>query len=275
MEFTSALADGSMRFVSGANSFSVGVDGRVTSVANSLSSECCTDFDEYVRRALSEPFPYSPTNPAYRKVTDLWSGRRLRIFSGTKWREGKVRKWTQSISGPFSHITMWSLQVAFNAFVVGDVVTIDGLKVANKNNGEKGIILKYMEQEGRYKIQMIDEESVLGVRLENMNDPVLTFRVNRMNIKGGGTLVPYSESRSLVSLEWLKPASPSINLDEGSLTATCPKCRAAELPMATYSEAPTETEHECPICLETKQCRLLKCKHVVCSDCWTKKTKKN
>jgi hypothetical protein len=317
-----------MLFVSGGNSFSVGFDGQLTSIADSLNSKCGTDFDEYVRRVLSEPFPYSPTDAASRQVTDLWSGRRLRIFSGTNWREGKVRDWTQSNSGPFSPITMWSLEVAFDDFVVGDTVTIDGLKfatkqngkrgkkrlnVANKHNGKKGRIVKYVEQQGRYKIEMIDDKYVLEVSPENMNDAVLTFHVNRMNIEGGGTLVPDSsdhdeedsaestddnvtsesedeqvddkddvdneesddessedsDSTSLVSLEWLEPASPSINLDEGSLTATCPRCRAAEPPMANYSDAPTETEHECPICLETKQCRLLQCEHVVCSDCWT------
>jgi hypothetical protein len=170
---------------------------------------------------------------------------------------------------------MWSLVMALDAFDVGDVVTIDGLKVANKHNGKKGIIVKYVEQQGRYMIKMHDDQrSVLGVRPENMNDPVLQLDVNRMNIEGGGTLVggtyvPSYESISLVSLEWLEPAYPAISLDEGSLSATCPKCRAAEPPMAAYSDAPTETEHECPVCLETKQCRLLQCKHFVCSDCWT------
>lgn len=71
----------------------------------------------------------------------------------------------------------------------------------------------------------------------------------------------------LISLEWLEPASPAIDLDEG---ATCPMCCSVESSLFANDEVRSEKEDECPICLETKTCQVLQCGHCVCGSCWDK-----
>jgi hypothetical protein len=91
-----------------------------------------------------------------------------------------------------------------------------------------------------------------------------------MNVEGGGTLkVIGDENAPLISLEWLESASPSINLNAGILSFDCPCCRAAE-PVLVACEAPALTKKDdCPVCLETKECRVLECGHGVCHACWS------
>ena len=269
----SSFGDGTMRFSMGGDSFAVGANGQVMSVGDSLTSECGTDFDEYVRRALEEPFPYHSMMPVSRSIENLWKNRRLRLYSDSnKFREGKVVSWCQYNMGPFASNTLWNVDIEMDSFGSGDTVIVDGLKVAKKHNGKEGRIVKFLESEGRYKVELSDDEqTTIAIKPENLKTAATTYQVNRMNIDGGGTLARFGKrSERLISLEWLEPACPHIDLDEGALKANCPVCRAVEPPLAAYDDAPKEKQDECPICLETKTCRTLQCRHEVCTDCWSK-----
>jgi len=262
---------GLMLIGSGHISFAVGANGQVMSIADSLKSECGQDFDEYVLRALEEPFPYSGMMPASRDVDNLWEGRRLRLYSGkNKYREGKVISWMQNNTGPFCRITFWHVNIEMDAVNVGDTVVVVGLESEPQHDGKKGRIFKFLQDEGLYKVKL-DNETIIAIKPQNIKPAATTYRVNRMNIDGGGTLFPSNGSRRrLLSLEWLEPALPSIDLDEGVLKANCPTCRAVEPTLAAYDDAPTEKQEECPICMDTKTCRTLQCRHEVCHDCWIK-----
>ena len=269
----SSFGDGTMRFSMGGDSFAFGANGQVMSVGDSLHSECGTDFDEYVRRALEEPFPYDSMMPASRSIDNLWKNRRLRLYSDkNKFREGKVVSWSQYNMGPFARTTLWNIDIEMDSFGAGDTVSVDGLKVAKEHNGKEGTIVKFLESEGRYRVELCDDEQTpIAIKPENLKTAATTYYVNRMNIDGGGTLKLIGERPGrLISLEWLEPACPQIDLDEGALKANCPVCRAIEPPLAAYDDAPTEKQDECPICLETKTCRTLQCRHEVCTDCWNK-----
>ena len=242
----------------------INAHGEVASIGDSIPSECGLDFDEYVRRALSEPFPYSLSVPVSRTINDLWPNRRLKFFQNGHWREGHVLTWEQWNTGPFSSTTYWRIELQPEAIGVGDVVTIEDLEKATQHNGKKGKILSYLEESGRYKVKLVDENSLLAIKLRNLKNPVLKRIVNRMNIDGGGTLLPERKGGELMSLQWLDPASPSIDLGEG---LGCPMCRSIQPPLAQYESA-TLNETECPVCLETKECRVLRCNHAVCDPCW-------
>ena len=244
-------------------------DNAVRIVADSLTSKCGRDFDEYVRRVLDTRFPYNPRTSTSRSVTNLWSGRSLRLFIANEWREGKIVSWTQSTTGPSSRTTEWDvcMQVGMDTFKRGDNVLVDSLHFATHYNGKEGKVMEYLEDEGRYKVRKTTENKFLSVKPKNLK-ALLSWKVNRMNIEGGGTLLPLGERNlSLISLEWLEPAFPAIALEEG---ATCPMCCSVETSLCAADETLTEKERECPICLETKTCRMLQCGHEVCSSCWDK-----
>lgn len=97
---------------------------------------------------------------------------------------------------------------------------------------------------------------------------LLTLRVNRMNIKGGGTLQREAVNSELISLEWLDEAFPSVNLEEGMLVYKCPYCRAVEPIMEAHEQAVATKSSECPVCLEIQNCRVLGCGHCICQTCW-------
>ena len=112
----------------------------------------------------------------------------------------------------------------------------------------------------------------IGLSTANLRRVVdITYRVNRLNISGGGTLKPFFEKAPYISLEWLEPASPVVDLNEGSTFADCPLCRAVEPPRAGYfsSEASLVPNQECPVCFEERvSCVRLRCDHLVCKACW-------
>lgn len=92
-----------------------------------------------------------------------------------------------------------------------------------------------------------------------------------MNVEGGGTLrLGDGENESLLSLEWLEPASPYVNLNQDVLTFDCPCCRKAEPVALAFNTSPTTTNDECPVCLETAECQVLACGHSFCNDCWNR-----
>lgn len=93
--------------------------------------------------------------------------------------------------------------------------------------------------------------------------------VNRVNVKGGGTLQQKAPDDSpLFSLEWLDPPSPLINLEQGVLIYKCPYCRTAEPVVSAHEHASNTRTEECPVCLELSECRVLGCGHSVCHSCW-------
>ena len=74
----------------------MGARGEVTPLAECLPSEVGGHdggamFDEYMRRACDQPFPFSPSDPASR-TTDVWAGRRLRVLPVVDgvWLEGRL-----------------------------------------------------------------------------------------------------------------------------------------------------------------------------------------
>ena len=71
-------------------------NGEVTSLAGSLPSEVGGHdggamFDQYMRRACDQAFPFSPERPASR-TTDVWAGRRMRVLPTVDgvWIEGRI-----------------------------------------------------------------------------------------------------------------------------------------------------------------------------------------
>lgn len=211
-------------------------------------------------------------SPAHRDIDDLWKGRRFKLYSSKdEFREGKVVSWTQWNTGPFCLTTFWKIHVEMESFGLGDTVIVEGLQSAKQLNGKEGRIIKFLQDRDRYKVKLLHDSSFAAVKPENIKATTTEYSVNRMNIEGGGTLTITGERKKLlISLEWLEPAVPAIDLDEGALKANCPTCRAVEPPIAAYDEAPSDKEEECPICLEIKPCRVLQCGHDVCNNCWRK-----
>lgn len=241
----------------------------------SQSSHVGTDFDEYTQRVLAESFPYSPVSPASRLVENLWSGRRFRLYQDkNSFRQGRVVSWKQWNCGPFSRTLFWNLNVKMDSIDVGDTIVVDGTRL---HNGKEATILEFYAKANRYKIQFLDNGGITTVKSENIKPSSTTYCVNRMNIDGGGTLTRKNDSSdTLLSLEWMDPAVPSIDLDEGALKLNCPTCRAVEPPHAAYDDSPplsssSSTEKDCPVCMERQaSCRTLACGHDVCNECWNK-----
>lgn len=122
-----------------------------------------------------------------------------------------------------------------------------------------------------FELTTVDERS--QVAPSAMTHSTITLRVNRMNIKGGGTLYQDDNNDgdgiSLVSLEWLDTASPPVNLEEGVLVYKCPYCRCVESVVDAHDQADQTNIDECPVCLEVQECRVLGCGHCVCHTCWS------
>lgn len=229
-------------------------------------SDCGQDFDDYTRRVVHEPFE----NGASRSTESLWKNRKFRLYqNSTDFRVGKVISWTQA-RHTFLPLSFWKVTLEMDTMGSGDSVVIQGLP--KKHDGKKGIIIKTLPN-GKFKVKLDDNDlTFVTVKREHLKTGTTTFTVNRMNIDGGGTLKD-PETGFLVSLEWLDPASPSIDLDEGILRAVCPTCRAVEPLLKAYDDE-AETNHaddqECPICMESTTCRTLTCSHDVCHECWQK-----
>ena len=225
-------------------------------------SVCGEEFDEYVFRAVDGPFPFSPVGASSRELPGLWKGRYFQIYYHNKWRGGKVHSWKQYNANPHTMLTKWSVLVDLDTLEPGDPVEVN----------VSGMICKDLKEEGNSTIQIRCNNGVdITVKAADGNIvPRMKLYVNRLNVQGGGTLKLHDsdEEEPLISLEWLTPASPSINLNEHILSFDCPCCRAAEPVMAAF-EAPTQTKMaDCPVCMETTDCRVLGCGHAVCHGCW-------
>lgn len=239
-------------------------------------SNCGDEFDQYVSRALQEPFPYSPMRPASRTVDELWKNRRFRLYSSPdKIRTGKVVGWTQWNAGPFSGRTNWDIKVEMDQIDKGDKVVVEELPKAHK--GKRGVVVKRLAG-GRVKIVLEQEHlQFITVQEKHLKSLPTTWLVNRMNINGGGTIKSHDETLDdqLLSLEWIDPPLPIFSMNVGGRHITCPTCRAVEPIERAFNDDEEECNNSkckdlpcCPICTENVKCRTLQCRHHVCYDCW-------
>lgn len=234
------------------------------------ASECGPEFDSYVRRNLDENFPFNPTGPSSRTVTDLWKNRRFRLYkSETETRQGKVASWEQFNIDPFSLQTSWKITLEMDMMTgenkkydSGDAVIIQNLPKVH--HGKSAIVVKPLK-DGRYKVKLEDEDlKFVTVKAENLQEKC-TFIVKRMNVNGGGTL---DDGERLLSLEWIDPPAPTLRVSNESCV-TCPTCRAVEPTFVSFDDTVERiAATECPICTDCKPCRTLQCSHVICMDCW-------
>lgn len=236
------------------------------------SSRCGDDFDDYVRRVVPERFPYSHTDPISRTL-EFWKYRSLKIYTEAgDVRQGRIMEWLQYNLGPYSMTTQWDVSVVFEtegALKKGDAVEIDGSPKAH--HGKKGTVVKRLLSGEKYKI-CLDEDKLkfVTVHKDNLVHKTL-FSVHRMNIEGGGTLKSPNNGETLLSLEWVDPPQPMIDLHPDYLGVNCPICRAQEpAESASDDTVPlTDVSVTCPICTTDQPCRILQvCSHNVCLDCW-------
>jgi hypothetical protein len=220
-------------------SFVVGSRGELSSMADSLKrSECGVDFDMYMHhRALEgEPFPYSSFGPASRTIENLWSGRRLCIYDSPT--EVRAReRWFLGINGTrvrFVPSRFGSFPFKWIRLVLKIPCKFKDSRQRSKHNGKKGTIIEFIESEGRFKVKLNDRKknSFVAIKPENLETTVTSYTVNRMNIEVGGTL-KREGSDHLISLEWIDPVEPAIDLDEGVLKALCPTCHSKEPPFCS------------------------------------------
>ena len=200
----------------------------------SLPSDCGSEFDAYVERALKDEPPLdNATGPDCRTIQTLWPGRKLRLLTdGRKnWKQGRVVQWDQSVSGPYSPCTLWYLTVELEdekendkeqdpakLYTKGDLVEMLGLQNATQHNGNQGTVQKYLADLGRYVVayKSYDEEQgemvkhAINVKPVNLQRVTTLERmVGRVNVNGGGTLEEDSSvGAKSMRFEWLEPAVP-------------------------------------------------------------------
>ena len=263
-----------------------------------LKSECGVDFDEYVKRTIDVdgPYPYRRFERTIRIINNLWKDRKLRLYtSPTEYKEGTVVSWHQQNDG-FSNQTEWWIAIKFSGSLqVGDTAIIEvnddddnNTKLSNYN-GKKCKIVKCLANNKYKVIPLNDSEGLkfLTIKQDNLQK-ITEFSVVRMNVNGGGILKnddgegeedddsnDADDSDDLdLSLEWIDPASPTINLHEDKImnaNATCPTCRAVEPTMIAFDDNNDTTKvskYTCPICTEMSLCRTLQCGHRICTHCW-------
>ena len=126
----------------------------------------------------------------------------------------------------------WSVDIQLSHFQVGDRVVIQDCP--KKHHGKEGIVLKILKMEKSKSSSIMTTTRLFGiytttVHPQHLEGVTTTYAVHRMNVHGGGTVKElHSDSDTLISLEWVDAASPVIDLDEGTLRAICPTCRAVE-----------------------------------------------
>jgi hypothetical protein len=245
-------------------------DGRVVTHKLFQSSYCGEEFDDYVFQALDSPFPFSPVGASSRELPDLWKNRRFKLHYRGKWREGRVCGFRQYNPTESTMETCWQMDVQLDTIEPCDQVELKLVGVTKRTtrlheDGTVKITAKNDGESTEYTIK--PSESSDGIELAT---PRMKLHVHRMNVEGGGTFKfdRQNENEPLLSLEWLEPASPSVNLFEKIVTFDCPICRAKEPVMAAFEPAAKTTRAECPVCMETTKCRVLSCGHSVCEDCW-------
>jgi hypothetical protein len=237
--------------------------GESISTMDLQRSKCGEQFDEYVFREF-DLFPWSLVGAGSREVKNLWEGRRLKIHYNGIWREGKVCRWEQYNPNSTTIETKWSMELQLDTFQVGDDVniTVTGTVVCNDDDDKGGACVMTLPHE--------KDAKEIAIKPDHTNLPCMKFDVNRINLVGGGTLkVMEPDDSPLISLEWLEPPSPSIRHNKSILSFDCPCCRSAEPILVACGAAPAiMTKEDCPVCLETKECRVLECGHRVCQSCW-------
>jgi hypothetical protein len=210
--------------------YTVGPDGQLLvpseMIPALLKSNCGSqaDFDDYVRRVIAAPDPYFPLFPSSRNVDTLWPGRRCRLYdTADQYHDATVRSWRQYKLDPAAPVTSWELRLLLETeegsshsslFETGDTILMHGLKAAPHLNGREATIMEFLGADvGRYKVLFVEPDAArrrnqptfVAVQPQNLKK-VTTYRVNRMNVQGGGTLIGSQHPDRLISLEWLDHA---------------------------------------------------------------------
>lgn len=240
---------------------------------SSHSNNVGDDFCRYVRRTVKKELaPFS-----------FWRNRRFRLYTTpNETREGKVLKWYQHqlTDDTSTRPARWMLVTVLDGFEKHDKITIRSTPKVKYTRGRTGMIVKSEAKGDKYQVQLLTQPRVITVAKENLELWPRFFEVHRMNIDGGGTLidcgycgydciptnVPFC---CKLSLEWIDPPSPVLELHPNVTQVNCPSCRAVEPPDKAFSRFTRLYVDECPICTETKPCHQLSaCQHRFCSDCW-------
>ena len=244
--------------------------GRVVTHKSFQRSYCGEEFDDYVFQGLDSPFPFSPVGASSRELPELWKDRRFKLHYRGKWREGRVCGFRQYNPTPSTMETCWQMDVELDTLEPGDQVELNLVGIVKRtttrtrSNEEGAVKITTKNNKGEStEFTIVPSESSSAT-------PRMKLHVHRMNVEGGGTFKfdRENETEPLLSLEWLEPASPSVNLFEKIVTFDCPICRATQPVMAAFEPATKITRAECPVCMETTTCRVLSCGHSVCDDCW-------
>lgn len=239
--------------------------GTTMSAKSFQRSYCGEEFDEYVYRGIRSPFPFSPVGAAERTL-DFWKDRRFKIHYHGMWREGKVLSWKQYNANPSTMVTSWMMEVEMDTIEPGDEVNIVVSGIVSKDAKEEGAVAITSEGEHAVNNVVIKPESTVKLCSR------MKLHVNRLNVEGGGTVQAEKDDDDdpLISLEWLEPASPFINLNRDILIFACPYCRETVPVSSAFDASPEQKSTECPVCLETTECRVLHCGHGVCHSCWSR-----
>jgi hypothetical protein len=246
-------------------------------------SKVGAEFDDYTRRVIHHE-QQAFREEGFRTCHDFWNQRKCKLYVRSPnddhpYRMAHVVSWchergflTTAAAMSSSSSSCWSVALQLLHFQVGDRVVIR--ECPKKHDGKEGIVLKILKH-GKFKVKLDNDDlEFITVHPKHLEGVPTTYAVHRMNVHGGGTVQEPNSERTLISLEWVDAASPVLDLDEGTLRAICPTCRAVEPLHKAYDDDDSivshqqQQQHECPICMETTSCRILECNHVVCHVCW-------
>ena len=114
--------------------------------------------------------------------------------------------------GPGDRDFNWELMVELEpaeSLQAGALAELHGLESAPQHNGKTVIVVDTANEQGRYPVQY--GQTSLAVKPKNLKlfSGTMEFTVNRMNVQGGGVLVPTDDTLGLgyakLSFEWQEP----------------------------------------------------------------------
>jgi len=207
-----------------------------------IGSQCGRLFDQYFRQVIKEPTAYSANGGQEKDVPQLWPNRRLKLkFSEQcdSWVEGRVLKFKNMCTGPYSPCTRWFVDIQFSDnsssdddgesstdLKPGQLVEMHGLKAGKKYNGSYGVIVENKNSEGRYPI-LLKTGKMLAIKPDNIKGvTTIELEVGRMNVSGGGVLLGEPKGLTdMISFEWIgdlffkcEPTIQKLEEDEYTLT---------------------------------------------------------
>ena len=240
----------------------------------SLESSVGRDFVLYTQRLENDRDDEDDSSPEEEGCT-LWPQRRFRLyFSPNNFRVARVVRWRSWSTGPFAPRLLWNLGFLMDRnVIVGDKVVLHRPKC--KGHGKTAVIVQQLSA-GKYKVQLTGDDNLqfVTVTAAQIRRVPHEYPVNRMNVHGGGILVD-PQTNVQISLEWIDPPTPVIDLYPSVVACVCPICRAHIPPRQAFDDdhqqvvVSSSTPHECPVCFHKQPCRtLLPCRHVICPTCW-------